>query len=143
MKIIVGTDHAGVKAKQKIVEWLKKNNYNVEDVGSFDQKAPDDYPDFAKKVVRKVKGTNNKGVLICTTGTGMVIAANRFKGIRASLAYDKYSAVMSRRDNNANVLTLRAKGYSARKHIGLIKIWLNTPFSNQARHKRRVKKLDK
>lgn len=141
-KIVIGADHAGVALKARIVARLEKKGYDVEDVGSHDPQSADDYPDFAKKVVKRVKQTKGKGILLCTTGTGMVIAANRHKGIRASLVYDQYTARMARHDNNANVLCLRSHGNTAAKLQLLIATWLKTPFSNLSRHKRRIRKLD-
>lgn len=141
-RIIIGADHAGVALKRKIADYLTANGYQVEDLGSHDARAQDDYPDFAHAVARKVLRTQSKGILICTTGTGMVMAANRHKGIRAALAYDTYAARKAREDNDANILCLRGKGASMPKVKLLLNTWLKTPFSKLPRHQRRIRKLD-
>lgn len=150
--IYIGSDHAGLEAKKKIIKILdelkkqrKFENLEYKDLGTFTKESVD-YPKIAKKVSKKIISDNEKGklangILICGSGTGMVIAANRFSGIRASLAYDKYSAQMARVDNDANVLTLRAREFNHNKYRVIIKTWLETEFSNLHRHKRRVKQL--
>ena len=140
--IYLGSDHAGFFLKRKIKDYFNKENLKYEDVGSFDLKESD-YVDYAKKVVAKLKkNKNSRGILICGTGTGMVVAANRFKGIRAAVAYDKYSARMARHDNDSNVLCLRGRKFSTRKNIKFVKIWLAEKFSGVERHKRRIRKLE-
>ena len=112
-----------------------------EDVGTFSKKSVD-YPDFAKKAADKVTASsNNKGILICGSGTGMEIAANKIKGIRAVAAYDVYSARMSRHDNDTNVLCLRGRQFPFEKTKRIIDVWLKSPFSRLARHKRRISKI--
>lgn len=144
MRIIIGSDHAGYKLKEEIKQMLKKQKHTIEDIGTYSEKIKVDYPDYAFKLAKKiVKDKKAKGILICGTGTGMAIAANRIKGARAAFAYDEYSAIMSRKDNDANILTLRARNFSARKAKKLVQLWLATPFSRAKRHKRRIAKLDK
>lgn len=140
-KIVIGCDHAGFKLKERIKKYLIDQGFKVEDV-TPELVENDDYPDYARLVAEKV-GKNNKlrGVLICGTGTGMVIAANKFKGVRAAHAYDEYTARMAREHNNANVLTLRARKFSWRKSLKILKTWLETPFSKEARHVRRLNKI--
>ncbi len=140
MKIILGSDHAGVKLKEEIKSFLTKKEINFEDLGTLTKESVD-YPDYAKKVCSKVKKEKAKGILICGSGTGMAIAANRIKGIRAVAAYDSYSAKMSRHDNDTNVLCLRGRQFPLNKIKIIISIWLKTPFSKASRHKRRIKKL--
>lgn len=141
--LIIGADHAGVALKKKLGIYFEKNNIPYHDVGSFDSRAQDDYPVYAKKVVKQVLTRHTKGVLICGSGTGMVMAANRHKGIRASLALDTYMAKMARYDNNANILVLRSRKFSLRKNLSILKTWLNTPFSKLPRHQRRIHQLDR
>lgn len=142
MKVYIGSDHAGIALKEKIKIFLSKKDIYFEDLGSYG-KENDDYPDYAKIVSKKViANKNSKGILICGSGSGMVIAANRIKKIRASLIYDDYSAKMSRMDNNSNIACLRARNFNYDKSIRLVWLWLNTSFSKQARHQRRIKKLD-
>jgi ribose 5-phosphate isomerase B len=101
-----------------------------------------DYPDYAIQVAEKVAEDKNlRGILVCGTGTGMTIAANKVKGVRAAAAYDAYSAKMSRIDNDTNVLGLRGRFFPFRRVKKIIHIWLETPFSGKDRHKRRIQKI--
>jgi len=141
MKIIIGSDHAGYKVKEKIKKFLGKHDIDYEDVGTDSEKDVD-YPDYAKKAAKKVAQSKNiLGILICGTGTGMTIAANKIKGIRAVAAYDEYSAKMSRNDNDANVLGLRGRNFPYTKIEKIIKVWLSIPFSGKKRHIRRISKI--
>jgi ribose 5-phosphate isomerase B len=142
--IFIGADHAGYQTKEHIKKFLDKNKIRYKDFGSSSPKKPDDYPDYAKKVAKSVaKDKNSKGILICGTGTGMVMAANKIKGARAALVYDNYTAVKSREDNDANIIALRGRGFSREKAKILVKIWLKTKFSNKPRHKRRIQKINR
>lgn len=141
--IYIGADHAGFKLKERIKKFLGKREYKVVDMGGKGI-AGDDYPDFAFAIAKKVAhDKNSKGILICGTGTGMAMAANKVKGIRAMAGYDKYSVKMGRRDNDANVLCLRGRKFSSRKNLKLVKLWLNEKFSDMKRHKRRIRKIEK
>jgi len=144
-KIYIASDHAGFNAKKEILEILKKLNYKFEDLGPITDKNSVDYPDYAKKVataLQNSKSQTNFGILICGSGTGMQIAANKFKGIRAAFSYDKYSAQMARQDNNANVLTLRDRNFDHNLYKEIIKTFLETPFSKLERHQNRINKLE-
>lgn len=143
MKIILGSDHAGFKLKEFIKKYLESKGIAYEDLGTYSNKKRVDYPDYAVKVSKKVIKDKTKGILICGTGTGMVMAANKVKGARAALAYDKYSAIMARHDNDANILCLRGRKINLNKELKIVKIWLNAKFSRLARHKKRINKLDK
>lgn len=139
--IYLASDHAGFDTKTKLKESLKKKGYEIEDF-STTYKEGDDYPDYAFKVAEKVaKHKNSKGILICGTGAGMAIAANKVKGIRAAEAYDEYSAKMSMNDNDANIITLAARDLSFEKIKKITGLWLKTPFSNEERHDRRIRKI--
>lgn len=141
--ILIGSDHAGFRLKEKVKKYLQKNKFKFVDFGVFDQR-PFDYPDIAVKVAREVaKSNKRKGVLICGTGTGMVIAANKVNGIRAAMCYDTYSAKMAREHNDANILCLRGRRFWDKKAINIFKVWINTKFSNKKRHKRRIKKISR
>lgn len=141
MKVLIASDHAGYNTKEKIKIYLKKKSINFKDLGT-DSTSSVDYPDFAFKVAQKVvRNRNNRGILICGTGTGMVIAANKVKGIRAVAAFDAYSAKMSRIDNDTNVLGLRGRYFPYPKIQKIISVWLATPFSGEKRHRRRLKKI--
>jgi len=127
--------------KEKVKEYLRRKKIEYEDLGTESLKSVD-YPDYAIKVAEKVtKNKNTRGILICGTGTGMAIAANKVKGIRAVAAYDAYSAKMSRIDNDTNVLGLRGRFFPFEKIKKIITVWLNTPFSGEKRHKKRIKKI--
>ncbi len=142
--VIIGSDHAGYAAKQQIVKILAKHHYTSLDVGGFDPNSKDDYADFAYQVAKEVasdKKRKTKGILICGSGTGMVMAANKVNGIRAALAFDKHSAIMARHDNDANILCLRGLNFPIETTAKLALLFLQTPFSGIERHKRRIKKL--
>lgn len=141
--ILIGSDHAGFRLKEKIKIYLKKNKFKFVDFGVFDTKRFD-YPDIAVKVASEVaKSNKRKGILICGTGTGMVIAANKVKGIRAAMCHDNYSAKMARQHNDANILCLRSRRFSSKKAISIFRVWISTKFSNKSRHKRRIKKISR
>jgi len=140
--LYIASDHAGFKLKEYLKSYFNKKNIKYKDLGPFSEDRVD-YPLYAKKLALKVKKGKSKGILICGTGTGMVIGANRIKGIRAVLAYDIYSAKMSREHNDANVLCLRGRNIKFHKQIPIVNTWLTTKFSNIPRYKRRINKLDK
>ncbi len=141
MRVIIASDHAGFRMKEKVKEYLRRKKIEYEDMGTESLKSVD-YLDYAIKVAEKVtKNKNTRGILICGTGTGMAIAANKVKGIRAVAAYDAYSAKMSRIDNDTNVLGLRGRFFPFEKIKKIITVWLNTPFSGEKRHKKRIKKI--
>lgn len=141
MRVIIASDHAGLRLKEKVKKYLKRKKIEYEDLGT-ESFTSVDYPDYALKVAEKVaKNRNTRGILVCGTGTGMTIAANKVKGIRAVAAYDAYSAKMSRTDNDTNVLGLRGRFFPLEKMKKIITVWLDTPFSGKKRHKRRIKKI--
>ena len=143
-KIYIAADHGGYELKEKIKNYLNKKRIGYEDFGTYDCNVKDDYPDYAVKVAQKVaKEKHSKGILICGTGTGMCISANKIKGIRASVIYDKYSAKKAKEDNDVNIICLRGREFSSIKAKQITDIWLNAKFSNLARHKRRIQKISK
>jgi ribose 5-phosphate isomerase B len=140
MKIAYGTDHAAAGVREKIIEHLKSKGHEVIDYGS-DSADSCDYPDFASQVARAVsEGTVERGILSCGTGIGMSITANKFKGVRAAVVHDEYTATVSRSHNDANVLCIGARVLSAEQMIAFIDIWL-TLNSEGGRHERRVQKI--
>jgi len=142
-KIFLGSDHAGFLAKEEIKKIFKKLNYEFEDLGTCDEKKSVDYPDIAKLVCDGVLANSNSfGILICGSGTGMAIAANKMDGIRAAFSYDSYSAKMCRQDNDVNVLTLRSREFDHKNYENIIKTFLETKFSNEQRHIKRINKLN-
>ncbi|NOY77994.1 MAG: ribose 5-phosphate isomerase B [Calditrichaeota bacterium] len=140
MSIAVGSDHAGFELKEAIREYLESLNLSVKDFGTFTTDSVD-YPDFAYAVASAVaKGEFDRGILICGTGIGMSIVANKVKGIRAAECTTSYLAEMSRRHNNANVLTLGGRVLSAEEAQTIVRVWLETPFEG-GRHQRRIDKI--
>ena len=139
-KILIASDHAGFKLKEVIKTYLSKKKIKVLDLGPFKQ-IKVDYPDYAHKLSKKIN-LNNKltGVLICGSGIGMEITANRYKNVRAALCYNQKTAKLSRLHNNANIITLGSR--LTKKNIALkcINIFLNTKFEG-GRHTRRIKKI--
>lgn len=140
MRIAVGSDHRGVNMRAKLVELLGRLGQHVVDVGWYDQE-DDDYPDIAAVVARKVsEGEVDRGILICGTGLGMCIVANKIPGVRAAPCYDDLTAELSRRHNDLNVLCLSGDMLGERLVDRLVEIWLNTPFEG-GRHARRLQKI--
>jgi len=141
-KIFLGADHAGYKLKEEIKKFIDRLGYKYVDLGVNDDNNSYDYPKTALKVAQKVADSKALGILVCGTGTGEVIAANKVKGIRAANCFNEYTARMSREHNNSNVLCLGARvlGKSMAKKI--VKIWLGTGFSKEKRHIRRIKQIE-
>lgn len=140
MKIALASDHAGFDIKQGIAAFLKKNKYTFHDFGSGPGEKVD-YVDYAVKAINSIiGGDNDRGILICGTGIGMSITANKFKGIRAAVCCDEYMARMSRAHNNANCLTMGGRVLPLDEALYIVETWLNTEFEGD-RHKRRVDKI--
>lgn len=139
-RIALGSDHAGVKLKEEIKSFLREKGYEFGDFGTFDTK-PVDYPEIAVKVAMSVsRGEYSKGILICGTGIGMSIAANKVPGVYAALCHDIFTARASRAHNNANVLTLGGRLIAPELAKEIVKEWLETPFEGE-RHLRRVQQI--
>lgn len=140
MKIGIASDHRGVLLKSRLTQLLESLGCDVHDFGPFETQSVD-YPDFAAQVAREVsKGHINRGILICGTGIGMCIAANKFAGVRAAPCHDSVTAEYSRMHNDANVICLSADQLSDQLADQVIRIWLKTPFE-QGRHARRLQKI--
>jgi ribose 5-phosphate isomerase B len=140
MRIAIGTDHRGFSLRAKLVELLNQLGHEVVDIGTF---TPDaiDYPDVAAQVADKVsRGEVERGILVCGTGLGMCIAANKFPGVRATPCHDDITAELSRRHNDSNVLCLSADLLGERLIDRMIEIWLAAPFDG-GRHQRRIQKI--
>jgi len=139
MRIAVGSDHRGVELRAKLVELLGRLGQHVVDAGSYGE--DDDYPDVAALVARKVSsGDVDRGILICGTGLGMCIVANKMPGVRAAPCYDELTAELSRRHNDLNVLCLSGDTLNEDVADRLVKVWLETPFEG-GRHARRLGKI--
>jgi ribose 5-phosphate isomerase B len=140
MRIAIGSDHRGFEVKSRILSVLHQLGHEVYDVGTHSRDSVD-YPDFAFEVARAVsEGRAERGILICGTGIGMCIAANKVRGIRAAPCHDCITAEMSRRHNDANVLCLSADLLGEELIERMVRIWLETPFDG-GRHARRVEKI--
>ena len=135
-KILIGSDHGGYNLKTKIIEHLREKGYEVEDFGTHSTESCD-YPVFAKKVAKAVLDTGHKGILVCGTGIGMSIAANRFDGIRASHCTDTFTARMTRMHNNSNILCLGERITGVGLALDIVDIWLKTDFTG-GRHQARI-----
>ncbi len=140
MKIIIGADHGAFELKGGIKKYLASKKIKYEDVGT-DSMDSVDYPDYAAKVAKKVQGTKNFGILMCGTGIGMCMAANKFKGIRAALCYDEYTAGMAREHNDANILCMGGRTTKLEDAKRIIGIFLSSSAPSAERHQRRVGKL--
>ena len=139
-KISLSSDHAGFNLKENIKKYLIKQKVRVIDLGPFDNKSVD-YPDYAKKVSKNIiLKKSNVGILVCGSGTGMAISANKFKKIRAAVCYNIASTRLSRMHNNANILALGARLTKKQNAIKLVKVFLSTKFEG-GRHLRRLKKV--
>lgn len=141
VKVAVGSDHGGFEYKAKIIDYLKEHNFEYEDVGTFTKESCD-YPIIAKKVANKVvSGEADKGILICGTGIGMSIAANKVKGIRAALCSDTFSARATRAHNNSNILCLGERAIGECLALDIVDVWLHTKFEG-GRHQRRIDEIE-
>ncbi len=154
MKIFIGADHAGFEMKEKLVLFLRDLGHEVEDKGAFKLTPGDDYPDFIIPVARAVAGDPEvlRGIVIGGSGQGEAMAANRLKGVRAIVFNGQYEPKdgreipheieTARQHNNANILSLGARFLNETEAKEAVKLWLDTPFSNDERHVRRLQKID-
>ena len=141
MRVAIGADHRGVPLKSKLISFLKTKGYRVADVGAYGMDPPSDYPDIAGKVAHRVaQGRFDRGVLICGTGIGMSISANKVRGIRAAHCTSLQEARLSREHNDANILTMGAMTTPVKKAKQILGVWLKTRAQG-GRHRRRVRKI--
>ena len=139
--IYLGTDHRGFQLKEKIKQWLSEWGYQYEDMGALEYNKEDDYPDFAKAVAEKVAAeSDTRGILVCGSGVGVVIAANKIKGIRAGTAISAPQMKDSVSDENTNILGISAD-YLSEQAQEIVKAFLETKFSGEERHIRRIEKI--
>lgn len=140
--IAIGCDHGGFELKKAVVEYLEQNGYEYKDFGVYEPKSVD-YPDIAADVCKSIlSGETDRGILICGTGIGISIAANKFKGIRAAVCGDIYSAEMTKRHNNANVITMGGRVIGPDSAKAITAAWLNAEFEG-GRHTARIEKISK
>lgn len=141
MKLAIASDHAGFTMKERLLPWLREQGHEVVDLGAFDEK-PSDYPEFARLVAESVlSGVVERGILLCGSGVGASIAANKFRGVRAALAHDAFSARQCVFDDDANILCLGPRVIGEGLAKVLITTFLGVTFSGLERHKRRLEKL--
>lgn len=142
MKIAVGSDHGGFNYKNKIKEYLTSRGVEVVDTGTYTSESCD-YPEIAHKVAKMVAGGEvERGILVCGTGIGMSIVANKTFGVRAALCSDTFSARATREHNNANILCLGERVLGEGLMLDIVQIWLDTPFSEGERHKKRISMIE-
>ena len=143
MNIIISNDHAGVELKNKVKDYLESKGYNLKDFGNNDGESVD-YPDIIHPLAKEISENNeNKGIIMCGTGNGVSMVANKYEGVRAGLCWSKDIAELIRKHNNANVLSLPARFISTEDAIEIVKVFLGTDFEEGGRHERRVNKIDK
>ncbi|KKR48965.1 MAG: Ribose 5-phosphate isomerase B [Candidatus Magasanikbacteria bacterium GW2011_GWC2_40_17] len=141
--IFIATDHAGFNLKEEIKNKLKELGYLLEDLTPNQPEPADDYPLVAQKLVSEILKNNGRGILLCGSGNGICMAANKIKGIRAALGYNTQAAKWARTDEDANVLCLAGAVLSPEYATTITKFFLDTPFSNEERYKRRIEELTK
>ncbi|PHV70214.1 ribose 5-phosphate isomerase B [Sporanaerobium hydrogeniformans] len=140
--IAIASDHGGFALKQEIIAYLKAQNLAFKDFGCYNEDAVD-YPDYAKAVAHSIlDGECEKGILICGTGIGISIAANKIKGIRCALCHDVFSAEATRLHNDANIIAMGGRVIGPSHAVKVVDTFLNTAFSNDERHKRRITKIE-
>ncbi|MBU1102383.1 ribose 5-phosphate isomerase B [Patescibacteria group bacterium] len=141
--LYIAADHAGYPLKEELKKFLAEGGYEVIDLGADQLDLADDYPDYAQKLVKEVlENEDSGGVLICGTGQGMCIAANRFEGVRAAFIYDEFTARSAAEHLDANAVCLGARVTDAELAKKIVKIWLDTEFSGEERHRRRLEKIE-
>lgn len=144
MMIYLGADHRGFKLKEELKKFLEKKEYRVVDLGNHRLDEGDDYPDFAAAVAKKVSGDPaSRGIVLCGSGVGVDVVSNRFKGVRSALVFSVKQAIMSRTDDDTNVLSLAADFMTKRQARKITEVWLRTAFSGAERHRRRIDKIDR
>jgi ribose 5-phosphate isomerase B len=142
MKITIGADHAGYEMKRELVQFVEKLGHSVHDVGTFEPEKPDDYPDYAILVAEDIKsGQAERGILVCGSGVGVSVAANKFKGIRAGLCHDHYSAHQGVEHDDMNVLVLGSRIIGPMLAQDAVEAFLKASFSGEERHVRRLNKV--
>jgi len=142
MKVAIGSDHAGFELKEQIKDYLEDEGYDVTDVGALRYDKDDDYPDFARSVAHKVAmGDVDRGILVCDTGIGVDIAANKVPNVRSALVHDEELAIRTRLHNDTNVLSLGAMFVDPEKAKRIVDNWLQTEFSHEERHERRIHEI--
>ena len=139
--IYLGADHAGFHLKEELKAYLRELGHEFEDMGAHDLEPKDDYPDYAALVSKKVVENEGLGILICATGAGMCFTANKVKGIRGSVVWDEFTALHAKEDNDANVICLPGKIIDLETAKKVVRIYVETKFTEEERHVRRLDKM--
>ena len=143
MNIIISNDHAGVELKNNVKKFLEAKGYSLKDVGNNDGESVD-YPDIIHPLAKEIsENKDDKGIIMCGTGNGVSMVANKYEGVRAGLCWSKEIAELVRKHNNANVLSLPARFMSTEDALEIVRVFLETDFEEGGRHERRVGKIDK
>lgn len=142
LKIYIGADHRGFHLKEEIVKWLRGKGFEIEDMGAHEFNENDDYSDYAHKIAEEVNLGRGYGILICGSGQGMSMAANKHKSVRASLCWDAKSAKAAKNDSDANILVLPADFINTSEAIEITKTWLEAPFLSEEKYMRRIDKIE-
>lgn len=139
--LYIGADHRGFKLKEYLKGYLDNKKILYKDMGAFEYDKHDDYPDFALKVANEVAENKGEGVLICGSGAGVCMAANKIDGIRAVVCHNEDEARLSKKHDNSNILCLSANSLKEKEAENILRVWLETDFTNKGRHKRRLDKI--
>ena len=143
MNILVSNDHAGVQLKNEVKSFLEKKGYVVENLGDNSGESVD-YPDIIHPIAKEIsENKDKKGIIMCGTGNGVSMVANKYEGVRAGLCWSKEIAELIRKHNDANVLSLPARFISTKEALEIVQVFLETDFEDGGRHERRVEKIDK
>ncbi|HDR53409.1 MAG TPA: RpiB/LacA/LacB family sugar-phosphate isomerase [archaeon] len=141
-KLFLGADHAGFELKQAIKWMLENSGYEVEDLGAMKFDVDDDYPDFAMKVAERIRTEGGRGILVCGTGQGIAVAANKVPTIRAYTCWDEVTIKCAAEHGDASIICLGGRTLSTEAGVELVKLWLKLDFSNEDRHIRRIAKVN-
>lgn len=139
--IYLASDHRGFRLKEKIKEWLSEWSYEFQDMGAFEYNPDDDYPEYAKLVAEKVSNSENMGIIVCGSGIGVDVVANKFDGIRSGLALDEDQIKLGREHDNINVLALASEHISEEDAKRIVDVFLKTLFLGKERYERRLNKI--
>lgn len=144
LKIVIASDHGGFELKNKLFKWLKDNNYDVSDLGNLKYDSKDDYPDFAASAANYIsEGKADRGIILCGSGVGACIVANKFKNVRAAVCHDTYSAHQGVEHDNMNVICIGARIVGENLAIEILKNFIEAEFLQEERFLRRLEKLNK
>ena len=141
MRIAIGADHAGFPMKQPLVNHLESMGHNVMDIGAHELDPTDDYPDYARNVAELVSDKNIKGIIVCGSGVGACVVANKFRGIRASVCHDTYSARQGVEHDDMNILCLGQRSVGLEVAKAVVREFVSSQFSGENRHQRRIDKI--